>query len=126
MFLIRKMFRRKTSPTTNKRIKSAIKYYWWQISPSFDPKGQILDFLFSRDILVLEKKKEIEKITSEKDRADALLYHLFAIKNPEAFIIFRDSLKDEAYKWIVDLIDEFVECKGECYEQTIYGPIHNR
>ena len=88
----------------NEDIKKRVKSCFTDLSTSFDPEGYILGKLFQNDVLTVDQVQEINLIPESDRRAEKLLYLLFTIPHPRAFVVLREALKRD-YAWIVELLD---------------------
>ena len=58
-----------------------------------------------KQIITPTQFKEMNGGPDKETRAENVLSHLFTTSHPQAFVVFREALKQD-YPWIVTMIDE--------------------
>ena len=88
----------------NDLLKNKTQKCFTKVKSGFDPKGHVVDTLFQERIITAKERDEIESGPDKETRARNVLSHLFQTSHPQAFVVFREALKED-YGWIVEMID---------------------
>ena len=89
----------------NEKLKTKTRECYTKIVSSLDPKGYVVGKLFEKHIITTIQLKEMNGGPDKETRAENVLSHLFTTSHPQAFVVFREALKQD-YPWIVEMIDE--------------------
>ena len=92
------------SDPSNGVIRKKVRKLLTKLTSKLDPTGFILDLLFERDIIDLDQKSSIEELAKKKDRSSKLLGYLFKSTSADAFVVFRESLRND-YPEFTNIID---------------------
>jgi len=69
-----------------------------------DPAGTVMDWFIQEGVINIETKLKMMHHTTSRDRCRAVLDSLLQSSHQSAFIVFKDSLKDD-YIWIKERIE---------------------
>ena len=88
----------------NDLLKNKTRKCYTKVKSSLDPRGHVVDTLFQEGIITAKEHDEIENGPDKETRARIALSHLFQTSHPQAFVVFREALKQD-YGWLVEIID---------------------